>query len=50
MVHANAQEADIGRIAIPDRGSRVCKIPISMEKSWAWWCVPVIPMKKGSIK
>jgi hypothetical protein len=24
--------------------------PMSREKSWAWWCRPVIPMMVGSMK
>jgi hypothetical protein len=30
-------------------GKKVLKDPISMEKSWAWWYVPVIPVTAGSI-
>jgi hypothetical protein len=26
------------------------KIPISKQKSWAWWHTPVIPAKARSIK
>jgi hypothetical protein len=24
--------------------------PISTEKSWTWWCVPVIPVTAWSVK
>jgi hypothetical protein len=24
--------------------------PISMEKSWMWWCAPVMPAIAGSVK
>jgi hypothetical protein len=26
------------------------KDPMPREKSWVWWCMPVIPATAGSIK
>jgi hypothetical protein len=34
----------------PALATKVCENPISMEKSWAWWYVPVIPATAGGIK
>jgi hypothetical protein len=30
-------------------GKKVHETPISTEKSWAWWYMPVIPVMAGSI-
>jgi hypothetical protein len=44
------QEAEIGRMKVPDQSSqKVCKIPISMENSWVWWCT-CHPSNGGKLK
>jgi cytochrome c-type biogenesis protein CcmH/NrfF len=44
-------EAEIGRIMVPGQlGQKSLEDPISTEKSWAWWCTPVILVTVGSIK
>jgi hypothetical protein len=41
---------EIRRITVHDQPRQKClQDPISMEKSWAWWCVPVIPAMVLSI-
>jgi hypothetical protein len=32
------------------QGKKSFQDPISMEKSWVWWCVPVISTMTGSVK
>jgi hypothetical protein len=29
---------------------KVLGTPISIEKSWVWWCTPVIPAMVGNVK
>jgi hypothetical protein len=41
-------EDESRRIVVPSK--KICKTPISMEKSWAWWCTPVILVSAGSEK
>jgi hypothetical protein len=45
------QEAENQRIAVLGQPKQKgLQDPISMEKSWTWWCVLVIPATVGSIK
>jgi hypothetical protein len=42
--HPSYWEAEIGRIMVPSHpGQKSSGDPISMEKSWVWWCASVIP-------
>jgi hypothetical protein len=44
-------EDEIGRIMVPDQpDQKSLQEPISVGKSWAWWCVHVILVMVGSIK
>jgi hypothetical protein len=44
-------ETEIRRITVIGQlGQESSQDPISMEKSWAWWCVPVVPETAKSIK
>jgi hypothetical protein len=37
-------EAEIGRTAVPGQSrQKRSQVPISMEKTWAWWYVLIIP-------
>jgi hypothetical protein len=46
-VITNTWEAKIRRITVPgEPQQKVGETPISMEKSWAWWCTPVIPASR----
>jgi hypothetical protein len=43
--------AEMGRIMVPGQvGQRNFRDPISIEKSWVWWCAPVIIEMIVSIK
>jgi hypothetical protein len=44
-------EAEIRKIAVRDQpGQKSSWDSIPTEKSWMWWCTPVIPATVGSIK
>jgi hypothetical protein len=43
-------EAEIGRIAVPDKSQkRSLRDPPLNGKNWVWW-IPIIPEMVGSIK
>jgi hypothetical protein len=40
------QKAEIGRIMVQGQpGPKVCETPISIKKSWVWWCTSLTPAK-----
>jgi hypothetical protein len=43
-------KAEIGRIIVPGQlGQKKFETP-SLEKSWTWWLIPVIPVMERSTK
>jgi hypothetical protein len=50
-VNPATREAEMGRVTVLGQSKQksLCN-PISMKKSWAWWCISVIPVTVGCIK
>jgi hypothetical protein len=44
-------DLEIWRIMVPGQpGQKSLQDPTSKEKSWVWWCAPIILAESGSLK